>query len=178
MDVGKSIRARRRQLDLTLAQLSKRSGLSSAFLSQVERNLAGLSVTSLKQIAQGLEVSMNYFLAIEEPDEPVHSIHSPHFFSINGSNLRYARLGSTTNDRELEPLFVVLPPKYASEAFHHAGEEFVFVIKGQITVQVGKKVHHLKAGDTVHYKSGIRHMWRNDSEEEVQVLTINTPPLF
>ena len=178
MDVGKMIRTRRRQLDLTLAQLAERSHLSSAFLSQVERGLAGLSVTSLKQIAQGLEVSMNYFLAIEEPDEPVRSIHNPHFFGINGSRLRYARLGSTTQDRELEPMYVVIPPGYASEPFDHAGEEFVFVLKGKITVQVGKKIHRLKSGDAVHYKSGIRHMWRNDTQEEVQVLTINTPPLF
>lgn len=178
MDVGKMIRTRRRQLNLTLAQLAERSHLSSAFLSQVERGLAGLSVTSLKQIAQGLEVSMNYFIAIEEPDEPVRSIHNPHFFSINGSKLRYSRLGSTTKDRELEPLFVVIPPGYASESFDHSGEEFVFVVKGKITVQVGDKVHHLESGDSVHYKSGIRHMWRNDSDEEVQAITINTPPLF
>ena len=178
MDVGKSIRARRRQLDLTLAQLSIRSGLSAAFLSQVERNLAGLSVTSLKQISQGLEVSINYFLAIEEADEPIHSIHSPRFFEIDASKVRYARLGSTTKDREFEPLFVVIPAHFVSETSQHVGEEFIFVIKVQISVQVGSRVHCLKAGETLHYKSNIPHTWRNDYAREVQILTINTPRLL
>lgn len=179
MEVGKMIRARRMQLDLTLVELSKRSGLSSPFLSQVERGIAGLSVTSLKQIAQALEVSMNYFLDTHDHDEQVRSIHDLHYFSINGSRIRYARLGSTASDRELEPLYVVIPPKYdASEVSRHAGEEFYFVLKGQLTVQIGKKIHHLGPGSAAHFKSGIRHKWRNDGEEDVHLVTVNTPSLI
>jgi transcriptional regulator with XRE-family HTH domain len=179
VDVGKMIRARRMQLDLTLAEVAKRSGLSSPFLSQVERGSAGLSVTSLKQIAQALEVSMNYFLETNDEDEPVHSIHDLHYFGINGSRIRYARLGSTASDRELEPLYVVMPPKYASnEVSQHAGEEFFFVLRGELTVQVGRKTYRLGPGSAVHYKSGIKHKWRNDGEEEVHLIAVNTPRLL
>jgi quercetin dioxygenase-like cupin family protein len=178
MEVGKMIRARRMQLDLTLVELAKRSGLSSPFLSQVERGVTGLSVTSLKQIAQALEVSMNYFLDTHDHDEQVRSIHDLHYFSINGSSMRYARLGSTAGDRELEPLYVVMPPKHVSEPFKHAGEEFFLVLRGQLTVQIGKKTHLLGPGNSVHYKSGIRHKWRNDGDEEVHLVSVSTPPLF
>ena len=172
------IRSRRIQLDLTLTELAARSGLSAPFLSQVERGSAGLSVTSLKQIAQALEVSTSYFLEVPEENDPVHSVHDLHYFGINGSRIRYARLGSVANDRELEPLYVIVPPKYASEPFKHPGEEFFYVLKGQITIKIGKKTHRLGPGSAVHYKSGIRHLWRNDGDEEAHVITVNTPRLI
>jgi len=167
------------QLRLTLTELSKRTGLSVPFLSQVEKGIKGLSLTSLKSIAEGLDVSMNYFLDTHDQDERVRSIDDLHYFSIDGSKIRYARLGSTSKDRELEPLYVVIPPKFDStEISKHPGEEFFFILKGRLTVLVGKKTYHLGPGNTIHYKSGLRHGWRNDGEEEVHLISVNTIPLL
>ena len=179
MELSELILARRMQLRLTLTELSKRSGLSVPFLSQVEKGSKGLSLTSLKSIAEGLDVSMNYFLDTHDQDERVRSIDDLHFFSIDGSKIRYARLGSTAKDRELEPLLVVIPPHYDSkEVTRHPGEEFFFILKGKLTVQVGKKTYHLGPGNTIHYKSGLRHSWRNDGDDEVHLISVNTIPLL
>jgi transcriptional regulator with XRE-family HTH domain len=179
MELSELILARRMQLRLSLTELSKRSGLSVPFLSQVEKGTKGLSLTSLKSIAEGLDVSMNYFLDTHDQDERVRSIDDLHFFSIDGSKIRYARLGSTAKDRTLEPLFVVIPPKFDSkEVTRHPGEEFFFILKGQLTVLVGKKTYHLGPGNTIHYKSGLRHGWRNDGDEEVHLISVNTIPLL
>jgi len=59
MELSELILVRRMQLRLTLTELSKRTGLSVPFLSQVEKGVRGLSLTSLKSIAEGLGVSMN-----------------------------------------------------------------------------------------------------------------------
>jgi len=179
MELSELILARRMQLRLTLTELSKRTGLSVPFLSQVEKGIKGLSLTSLKSIAEGLDVSMNYFLDTHDQDERVRSIDDLHYFSIDGSKIRYARLGSTSKDRELEPLYVVIPPKFDStEISKHPGEEFFFILKGRLTVLVGKKTYHLGPGNTIHYKSGLRHGWRNDGEEEVHLISVNTIPLL
>jgi quercetin dioxygenase-like cupin family protein len=166
------------QLRLTLTELSKRSGLSIPFLSQVEKGHKNLSVSSLKCIADGLEVSMSYFLDPQDEDERVHSLDDLNFFRINGSKVRYARLGSTLKDRELEPLYVVIPPGDVSEIFKHAGEDFFYVLKGQITFIVGKKEHTLGPGQTIHYKSTTRHGWRNDGDEEVHLISVNSMSFF
>lgn len=179
MELSELILARRMQLRLTLTELSKRTGLSVPFLSQVEKGIKGLSLTSLKSIAEGLDVSMNYFLDTHDQDERVRSIDDLHYFSIDGSKIRYARLGSTSKDRELEPLYVVIPPKFDStEISKHPGEEFFFILKGRLTVLVGKKTYHLGPGNTIHYKSGLRHGWRNDGEEEVHLISVNTISLL
>lgn len=179
MELSELIMARRMQLRLTLTELSKRTGLSVPFLSQVERGSKGLSLTSLKSIAEGLDVSMNYFLDTHDQDERVRSIDDLHFFSIDGSKIRYARLGSTAKDRQLEPLLVVIPPHHDSkEISKHPGEEFFYILQGRLTVQVGKKTYRLGPGNTIHYKSGLRHGWRNEGDEEVRLISVNTIPLL
>lgn len=179
MELSQLIRARRMQLGLTITELSKRTGLSVPFLSQVEKGARGVTLTSLRCIAEGLSVSMNYFLDTHDQDERVRSIDDLHFFSLNGSKIRYARLGSTAKDRELEPLYVVIPPKYDSkEISKHPGEEFFFVLKGKLTVQVGKKTYQLGPGNTIHYKSGLRHGWRNEGDEEVHLISVNSISLL
>jgi len=178
MEIPELIVARRMQLRLTLTQLSKRSGLSVPFLSQVEKGIKGLSVTSLKSIANALEVSMNYFLDTHDQDERVRSIDDLHFYSINGSKMRFGRLGSTAKDRELEPLYVIIPPKYDSVMEKHTGEEFFYILKGQLTIQVGKKSYCLSPGNTIHYKSTVRHKWRNEGAEEVHLISVTTMSLL
>jgi quercetin dioxygenase-like cupin family protein len=178
MNIADLMCARRMQLRLTLTDVAKRSGLSVPFLSQVEKGQKGLSVSSLKSIADALEVSMNYFLETEDEDEHVHSLDDLHYFGLSGSKVRYARLGSRTKERELEPLFVVIPPGHESELSKHTGEEFFYVLKGELTVQVGKKNYKLGAGNTIHYKSTVRHGWRNEGSEEVQLISVTSMALF
>ena len=178
MDIGPKIRARRMQMHLTLTELAKRSGLSVAFLSQVERGQTGLTVPSIVKIAEALEVSVNYFLTIQEPDVPVRFSKDYHFFSLDGSKVQLARIGSTSAERALEPVLSIVPPRYESESLKHAGEEFIYVLKGELIIILGKKQHHLQAGDTAHFKSGIRHKWRNPSKQEAHVLWVGTPKLF
>lgn len=179
MELSELICARRMQLRLTLTDLSKRTGLSVPFLSQVEKGVKGLSLTSLRSIADGLGVSMNYFLDTHDQDERVRSLDDLHFFSLDASKVRYARLGSTSSERELEPLYVVIPPKVNDiELSKHPGEEFFYVLKGKLTIQVGKKTYQLGPGNTIHYKSGLRHGWRNESNEEVHLISVTTMSLL
>jgi transcriptional regulator with XRE-family HTH domain len=60
--IAAAIRARRRRLGLTLSDLAGKSGLSSPFLSQVERNQATPSITSLMAIARALDTDIHYFI--------------------------------------------------------------------------------------------------------------------
>ena len=178
MNVGPMIRARRMQLHLTLTELAKRSGMSVPFLSQVERGHSGITVVSLVKIAEALGVNANYFLQSDEPDAPVRRAAEQHFFSLAESKMRLARIGSVNPDRALEPLLVIFPPKYQTEALKHAGEEFIYVLEGRLTVVLGKKKHVLTRGDTSHFKSGQRHKWINESDEEVRFIWIGTPKLL
>jgi len=65
MDLGSRLRNLRRRQKMTLEKLAKRTGLTSSFLSQVERNVAFPSVKSLREIASGLNTKVSCFFEEE-----------------------------------------------------------------------------------------------------------------
>lgn len=56
--IGETIRRQRKELDLTLKQMARRTGLSVSLLSQIERAETSASISSLYKIAAGLQVKV------------------------------------------------------------------------------------------------------------------------
>jgi quercetin dioxygenase-like cupin family protein len=80
----------------------------------------------------------------------------------------------------LEPQLFVLSAGASSDgAYAHAGEEFLFVLEGAVTVWIGQdERHRLTMGDSLTFPSTIPHRWRNRADGETRLLWINTPPTF
>jgi uncharacterized cupin superfamily protein len=74
----------------------------------------------------------------------------------------------------------VLGPGAASEgAYHHEGEEFVYVLDGAVTFWLGEREQYrLQPGDALTFPSTLPHRWRNRAGGETRLLWINTPPTF
>ena len=67
IDLGKKIQDFRNMRSMSLRELAKRAGTTASMLSQIERNLVNPSISTLKSIAQALEVPMFKFFKEEEP---------------------------------------------------------------------------------------------------------------
>lgn len=177
--LGERIKELRRQRSLTLRDLSRQAGFSISFLSQVERGLSSLSLSSLRTIAEALGVDLSHFFP-----PPVHgnyvtpkSARQP--FRLEGSDIEYVSLGGPFPGRALEPLLVTLPPRHrATEPFTHPGEEFGYVLKGRLTMLIDGKEYVLQAGDSIHFSSRTRHSWKNRGTSPVLALWIVTPKMF
>lgn len=178
MDLGRLIRARRKQLGLTLREISKRSGLSVSFLSQVERDLASPSMGSLVSLAKALGVSLSYFVDPPEQGGGIRKRDEIRFFTLDGAPIRYGRLSSSAAHRKLDALLVCIPPRYLYEAIEHAGEEYIHILTGRLKIKIGRDLHLLEAGDSAHFNSAIRHQWENAGDEEVRLVWVGTPPIF
>ena len=63
------------------------------------------------------------------------------------------------------------------ETMHH-GEEVAYVVKGRITVYVNDVPYELEEGDSVLIPPESLHRWKNDGDEECDVLFAITPPSF
>ncbi|AOV08679.1 helix-turn-helix domain-containing protein [Sporosarcina ureilytica] len=179
-EIHKKIKNLRLEKELTLKELSEETGLSLSFLSQIERGASSLSITSLKKLADALGVSMIYFFA-EENDEDNYflSRKDQKLFRMNGEERFYARLSGTFHDRKLEPMKVVLPPYMKEEqAYSHPGEEFYYVLQGEVIFYLNEVAYHLAPGDTIHFPSEIKHTWENPTREDAVILSITTPIIF
>lgn len=211
--IGHHLRTFRKELGLTLRGLSERSGLSIGFLSQLERGLTSISLTTLRDLAvtlgcditdffddvapaaaapaqviapppadvirtgppvsgsSGLGLSEKYFTLTRGTGE-----HSSEYVS---GQRTYRMLAKRARDLVLEPMLVTIAPGgVAAEMEVHAGEEFAYVIEGQLCYTVEGVEHRLYPGDSLHLKSAIPHSLYNDTDQVAVVVSVVTPRLF
>lgn len=172
--IGALIRARRRQLHMTLQALGEAAGLSVGFLSQVERDQATPSLGSLAGIARGLGVDIEYFIATPSIGNGVTRSASRANFSLPGSAVRYERLHAEFPSRGLSSFIMIVPPGHHSEMVHHEGDELLFVLEGEIVQTVDGEAIRLAAGDSLHFRGSSNHSWANESDRPARVLWTGT----
>jgi quercetin dioxygenase-like cupin family protein/DNA-binding XRE family transcriptional regulator len=192
--LGGAIRARRHELGLTLVDMAAQAGLSHPFLSQLERGLARPSMRSLSAIAATLGTTAQVLMAEAEPaggtansvssadrgssTGPVSVVRadtqSPDPVDSPGGTVRALVRG----ERAMLPVEFVGAPRDFDEYYQHPGEEFVYVVHGQIELDIEGELHAAAAGDSIYYAGGLRHRWRSTSEEEVHLVVVqqNLPP--
>ena len=172
--IGALIRARRRQLHMTLQALGEAAGLSVGFLSQVERDQATPSLGALAGIARGLGVEIDYFIATPSLGNGVTRAASRPTFSVPGSSMVYERLHAEFPGRGLSSFIMIVPPGHHSEMVHHEGDELLYVLEGEITQTVDGKTIRLSAGDSLHFRGSSDHNWANESGKPARILWTGT----
>jgi len=164
-----------------LKQISEKTGFSISFLSQVERGIASIAITSLEKIADAFEVDLSYFFTPpKEHENIIMRSYEQEVFYVESSRV-YNSLASDFSEKELEPMLITLFPNQNIEEivpYSHQGEEFVYVLEGVLTVFINDKEFQLNPGDSIHMKSNIPHEWANFSNKIVKVLCVSTPRIF
>ena len=180
--MGQKIRQLRIDNRLTLEEAAERAGCTPGFLSQVERNQAVPSMTMLYAIAQALGVKVTHFFPRMAPSTKVVRADKRPVFRFEGSAIAYSSLSASFSDRKLEPLLVCIDPvdgTLPSDEFRsHLGEEFYHVLEGTLRMQIGDAVYDLDPGDSIHFKSTVKHRIENPSNSPTLALCALTPPLF
>jgi len=180
--MGQKIRQLRLDNRLTLEEAAERVGCTSGFLSQVERNQAVPSITMLYAIAQAFGVKVTYFFPRMISGARVVRADKRKIFRFEGSAIAYSPLSASFPDRKLEPLLVHVDPvdgALPSDEFRsHPGEEFYHVLEGTLRMQVGDAVYDLNPGDSIHFKSTVKHRMENPGDSPTLALCALTPPLF
>lgn len=178
-DMGARIRKKRKERNLSLKSLAKAIGKTPSFLSQVERNLAEPSITSLRDIARALEVPIFYFLLDSQTQNPVVRRDQRKIISFPGYQLTFELLSPTLN-REMEIIQGRLEPggMTCEEPQPHPGEEATLVLKGQMEIQLGSERHVLAEGDCIYYYASVPHKIVNVGEGELVFVSAITPPSF
>lgn len=172
--IGALIRARRRQLHMTLQALGDAAGLSVGFLSQVERDQATPSLGALAGIARGLGVEVDYFVATPSIGNGVTRAGGRLTFSLPGSSMMYERLHTEFPGRGLSSFIMTVPPGHRSEMVHHEGDELIYVLEGEITQTVDGEAIRLSAGDSLHFRGSSDHSWANESDRPARILWTGT----
>ncbi len=124
-------------------------------------------------------MTVQYFVDTPTEAKSVRRADELQFFSFADSANLFARLTNVSGDRQLDAILVRLragqPP---SEVTTHAGEEFLYVLRGEISLSLEGTAFVLHAGDSAHYASTVPHGWANTHGDETVLVWVGTPRLF
>jgi transcriptional regulator with XRE-family HTH domain len=151
MQVGDRIKTVRNSLGLSIGALAECSGLSKALISQIENDKTSPSLSTLDRLADGLGVPVAYLLI--KPDERIQAVRAGErlVYRFGADQIKVEVLSGRTA-RHLKAVLVEFPPgtSTGNEAHAHGGEEFHFVLEGQILAIQGDESVELEAGDSFH----------------------------
>ena len=193
LSLGEGIRRRRKEQGLVLAELASACNISPSFLSQIERNRASPSVSTLHEIADALGVPLAHFFTPPGPSEEngkstqerrigdvkVVRADQRKILIYPGSGIKNELLSPDLN-RAIQMMWVVIPPgaETGPEPLVHEGEECGLVLQGKVKIWAGDDEYILGPGDAIYQDSSIPHHSKNIGDEDVIVVVAITPPSF
>jgi DNA-binding transcriptional MerR regulator/mannose-6-phosphate isomerase-like protein (cupin superfamily) len=174
--LGPRLRQLRQARNLSLSQVAKAVGVSVGFLSALERSQMSASVGTLSRIARFYRTNILDFSTTGSPSGPLVRPKERKVLEAGpGVKLELLAWGNTV----MEPhLFRIAPQAGSGESYTHAGEEFLYVLRGQLKISLGDDDYVLKAGDSFYFESTREHRWKNPGRSETLILWVNTPPTF
>ncbi|MDL2291998.1 cupin domain-containing protein [Acholeplasma sp. OttesenSCG-928-E16] len=179
MDIGKQIRELRLGNGLTQEELANRLELTKGYISQLENNLTSPSMQTLFSILEVLGTDVHEFFSKEETSAVVYK--KEDFYIKENEELKHNISWIVPNAQkyEMEPILIEIEPHGQSEIDDpHPGEEFGYVLEGQITLVYNKKRYIIKKGETFYYLTNKEHYLLNTTNQVAKVLWISTPPMF
>lgn len=178
--LGKRIHRLRLERGLTLRQLSAETGLAPSHISAIERSVKRASMASVRKIAEALGTTFLQLIGAERGggEELLVRADERGRPSIELPGVSIEKLSRRA--RHLDAHMLTIEPGFGSDgAYQHEGEEFVFVVRGELELTLEETdTFVLRPGDALTFQSHRPHRWRNSADEDAVVLWVDTPPNF
>lgn len=174
--IGVRLRQLRARRGLPLAEVSKAVGISVGFLSALERSHMSASVGTLRKLARFYKTNILDFFGPTDSNSPLVTPEKRRVLEAGkGVHMELLAWGSTV----MEPhLFRIAPNAGSGGSYSHEGEEFLYVLKGELHIALDGREYRLKEGDSFYFESATPHHWNNPGSKETWVIWVNTPPTF
>jgi transcriptional regulator with XRE-family HTH domain len=178
--LGERIRRKRESLHMQLNELAKKVGVSSSALSQIEKAKASPSIVTLKAIADSLHTTIGELIGENEvlTKNPLVRFDEKSFVEKNESGTSLYLLSNHGNNKQMETFLIDFEEDSDSQNLMkiHPGQEFCFVLKGEIEIQLEDKKFILQEKDSFYFNSNRMHFARNRAKGISQILWVVTPP--
>jgi quercetin dioxygenase-like cupin family protein len=178
--VGAALRQVRTARVLSLQDVAKATGISASFLSMVENDRSDITIGRLVKLIEFYGISLTDLLpfsaATEYPEVVEADERKPLHSPAEGISIS---LLAVDTQRQLMPLEVEFGPGAGlAEPGRHAGEEWVYVLEGELRVELeGAEPRTLQAGDAAYYPAERGHRLANASDTlPLRIICVDTPP--
>lgn len=182
--VGHKIKSLRESKKLTIEEVAESTGLSVEQINSIENDQNLPSLGPLIKVARALGVRLGTFMDDHDSLGPVvtRAENRERESSISFSNgaadarkhMEYHPLAQQKAGRHMEPFVIDINP---TETFDyklsaHEGEEFIYVMEGEIEIEYGKEKYSLKEGDSIYYDSIVKHHLHGVPGKSARILAL------
>lgn len=184
--VGEKIKQIRELKKVSLDELSQRSGMDITILQKIETEKNIPSLAPLIKIARALGVRLGTFLDDSDSYGPVvvrsGDYHKGVRFTSQSSesreHLNFFSLAFDKAGRNMEPFIVDIEPGLQSDYMlsSHEGEEFIYVLEGDIEINYGKEIYQLSKGDSIYLDSIVLHNVHAGNNSSAKILAVVYAP--
>ena len=176
--LGARLKRLRLQRRLTLQEVGASVDLSHSFISMLERGLADVSLARVQRLAAFYGVSLSELL-VDEQDGVAPKVidvgEGDLVERMPGMRLRLLPIARTLG---LQVVHMSLAAGAGpSTPVSHDGEDFFWVLSGEIVLTYGADDYVLKQGQAVIYSARVHHCFTNRRRQPAEILSITTPPV-
>ncbi len=182
LNLGQKIKTLRERMGLSLQEVADKSNFSKPLLSQVENDVAAPPVATLMRIAKALNVNIGYFFQEEESGNKAVIVRRNErkqvFRRIHEDPSKigyyYEALAYPKADKRMEPFHVKFEAIKKEDLIFltHKGEEFVFVLEGQLEFSYEDQVYLLDPGDSLYFDSSFPHAFRAMGKKQTVAIDV------
>ena len=186
-NLGSRIKQIRTTRQVSLEELADRTNLDTKLIRKIEEEKIVPSLAPLIKIARSLGVRLGTFLDDNDQLGPAlvrsggqeKGVRFTSQGSLSREHLNFYSLASNKAERNMEPFIVDIEPAQPSDYMlsSHEGEEFMYVLEGQVEINYGKDIFLLTAGDSIYLDSVVVHNVHAAENQPAKILAVVYTPV-
>lgn len=178
---GEKLRTVREKKGYTLKVVAQKAGVSESLVSQIERNKVSPAIDTLLNLADVLDINLEFLFDEYHKERPVEIIRNGERRTISEGEVNYEEIAAPSRhdgDQKIEEYLVSIPVKGHTHrgSYGHLGREIGYILEGHCQLQYDNETYELSAGDSVSFAAGAPHTLINTGLIPVKALWVVTPP--
>jgi transcriptional regulator with XRE-family HTH domain len=181
LHLGARLRSLRKARRLSLEEVASGCGISRSFLSLIENDRSDISFSKLIRLVNFYGISVTDLMPDVEPhsDQIIVRREERKHITSPAEGMEVFLLSPDTKHKMMPVVEVFQPGGHLTEYSSHEGEEFLYVLEGEIEVTLeGREPFVLRQGDSAYYNADQGHIFRNAGEGTARLFAVVTPPFL
>lgn len=179
VQLGAKLRHARLARRMRIKDVAERAGCSEGMVSKVENGKIAPSLALLHRLVAATGTNVSSLFDNSRESVVTRAGRRPVFSPSEDNTIKMELLTPIPSPTLFQASIHIIPGKAMSDGpIEHEGEDFGYVLEGELEVFVGNQKFRLKAGDTFYFPSSLPHSYKNPSDSTTRVIWFNTPPTF
>jgi transcriptional regulator with XRE-family HTH domain len=160
--LARRIRQLRQERGQTIQQVADQAGFSKGLLSKIETGLVSPPIATLAKVASALDVPIGEFFAPQDDAEEIVFFPRDKRQNVRGRRsshaYKYEVLAPGRKRRDMQPMVISVDGRtYKFKLMDHAGEQFLYLLEGEMDYVVGTQTFTVHPQDCLYFDARLLH---------------------